>query len=126
MAEVTGVITHVLPKETGSSAKGEWQKQLFVIKTEEQYSKEICFEAWKTSVDHIKAVGTTVKVSYDISSREHNGKWYTQAKAFKIETVGAAAGEAKDTFNKGGFQAPSGDSSDLPFKTLNINHLIEY
>ena len=37
------------------------------------------------------SIGTEVNVSFDIESREYNGKYYTEVKAFKIETVGKSA-----------------------------------
>jgi len=31
--------------------------------------------------------GQRVKASIDVSSREHEGRWYTQAKAWKVEVL---------------------------------------
>jgi hypothetical protein len=109
MAEVTGKVTNIYPVEQISDK----QKQSFTIKTEDAYPKDIAFECWAKTCEFLaKAkVGDSVTVSYDISSREYNNKWYTSAKAFKIVVNGetAAAGEPKDKF-KG---APT--DTDLPF-----------
>ena len=40
-------------------------------------------------------IGDTVKVSFSIESREFNGKWYTDIKAWKIEP--ATEGPAQPT-----------------------------
>ena len=37
--EVTGVIENILPLEKGQSKDGkQWQKQIFLLKTDEQYN----------------------------------------------------------------------------------------
>lgn len=113
-AEVTGKVTNIYPVEMIA----EKAKQSFTIKTEEQYPKEIAFECWAKTCEFLaKAkVGDEVTVSYDISSREYNNKWYTSAKAFKIVVNGgtAAAGQPKDKF----FDA----SSDLPFRSQSMRY----
>jgi len=49
--------------------------------------------AWGKTVDYVPSIGTEVNVSFDIESREYNGKYYTEVKAFKIETVGKVASQ---------------------------------
>jgi len=127
--EFTGTVIYKGEPRTGEGKNGAWKSLEFALEDKSgQYPRKACFEAGTKSFDYADRlnIGDTVKVSYDVDANEFKGRYYNKLKAFKIETVGAAAGEAKDSFNKGGFQAPSGDSSDLPFKTLNINHLIEY
>ena len=89
MAEVTSKVTKIYQQETVGTDK---QKQVFVVETQDQYPKKIALEAWSKTLDYLAKVkvGDTVKVSFDVSSREYNDKWYTSAKAFKIEVVGAA------------------------------------
>ncbi len=42
--KTTGKVLQVLPEIKGTSARGEWKKQDFIIETaEEQYPKKICF-----------------------------------------------------------------------------------
>lgn len=106
-ATIKGKVTHVLPKETvGQNSK---EKQTFVIKTEDQYPKDVAFEAWDKAVGFSSKLkqGDTVEVSYDVQSREYNGRWFTTAKAFKIVTVSSGAGSSA---------AVSGGTDDgLPF-----------
>lgn len=101
-ATIKGKVTHILRKETvGQNNK---EKQTFVIKTEGQYPSDVAFEAWGNTLQYVEKlkVGDTVEVSYDVQSREHNGRWFTTAKAYKIMAVGggAASGEptSKSTF----------------------------
>ena len=35
-------------------------------------------------------VGDKVKISFNLSSREYNGRWYTDVRAWRIEPAGAA------------------------------------
>ena len=54
--------------------------------------KKICFMAWGDKIDqyNIKQ-GETVEVSVDLESREYNGRWYTDVKAWKVARYGDAA-----------------------------------
>ncbi len=44
---------------------------------------------------------TEIKVSFDISSREYNGRWYTEVKAWK---GGSGSGGGQQSSNRGGNQ----------------------
>jgi hypothetical protein len=85
--ELSGKIMLILPEQTGTGKNGQWSKQDFVIETEEQYPKKVCFSAWGEKVAQVKALQTDarVKVSFNIESREFNGKWYTDLRIWKIE-----------------------------------------
>ena len=43
---MTGVVIAVLPERSGTSQRGEWKSQSFVIETQEQYPKHLCFEVF--------------------------------------------------------------------------------
>lgn len=89
--EITAKVVTVLPVESGTSKSGKaWQKQNFVVQTDGQYAKKICFQLFGDKVGECPAVGNEVKVSFDIESREYNGRWYTQLNAWKIEKIGAS------------------------------------
>ncbi|MBQ5532970.1 MAG: DUF3127 domain-containing protein, partial [Bacteroidales bacterium] len=72
--ELTGKIILMLPPQSGTSARGTWNKQEFVIETEEQYPKKICISAWNERAAEVSQipVNTPVKVSVNIESREYN------------------------------------------------------
>lgn len=87
--EITGKLIQKLPIASGTSKTGNpWQKQEFVIETEDsQYPKKVCANLWGDRTNQLNQynIGDTIKVSFDLESREFNGKWYTDVKAWKIE-----------------------------------------
>jgi hypothetical protein len=89
--EITGKIIDILPAMTGQGQKGEWKKQLFILETVDQFPKKLCIESWNDKLTLAINPAQTVKVFFDIESREFNGKWYTNLKAWKMELVGANA-----------------------------------
>lgn len=90
--KIKGQITSKLEVESGTSNAGkEWQKQSFVINTGAQYNPEVCFSLFgeeKIAMLENHQEGTEVEVSFNISSREFNGKYYHNLDAWKIETAG--------------------------------------
>ncbi|MBR4786694.1 MAG: DUF3127 domain-containing protein [Bacteroidales bacterium] len=86
--EITGKLIQKMQPVGGTSAKGNtWQKQEFVIETEDQYPRKICANLWGDKIDQLNQynIGDLVKVSFDLESREFNGRWYTDVKAWKLE-----------------------------------------
>lgn len=86
--EIIGKLLQKLPVQSGIGRTGNsWQKQEFVVETIEQYPKKVCANLWGDKLDMLDKVniGDTVKVSFSLESREFNGKWYTDVKAWKIE-----------------------------------------
>ena len=49
--EITGKLVKLVDAQTGTSARGEWKKQQFIIETEDQYPKKICIQNWNDKVD---------------------------------------------------------------------------
>lgn len=86
--EIEGRVSHILPEQSGTSARGEWVRGGFVIRTEGEYPKSICFEVLgRERIDKIRPYlreGGLVKVSFDVSSREWQGKWFTSLTAFSV------------------------------------------
>lgn len=90
--EITGKIVQLLPLQTGQGKNGVWKKQDFVIETEGQYPKKICISAWGDKIsESVLVAGKEVTVSFDLESREFNGRWYTDVRAWKVEE--ASSGE---------------------------------
>lgn len=86
--EIIGKLLQKLPLQSGIGRTGNsWQKQEFVVETIEQYPKKVCANLWGDKLDMLDKVnvGDTVKVSFSLESREYNGKWYTDVKAWNIE-----------------------------------------
>ncbi len=98
--EVTGRLIQKLALQSGVGKSGSnWQKQEFVIETtDSQYPQKICASLWGDKVDMLNSfnIGVTVVVSFDISSREYNGKWYTDVRAWKIALAGQPQGTAAE------------------------------
>ena len=83
--EINGKIIEILPEKSGHSANGEWRKQEYVLETESTYPKKICFMAWGDKIGEFDLrQGDRVEVSVDLESREYNGRWYTDVKAWKV------------------------------------------
>ena len=86
--EITGKIIQVLPEQSGVSKTSgkEWKMQSYVLETQEQYPKKVHFELFGD--DRIKAnpckLDDIVTISFDIESREFNGRWYTSIRAWRI------------------------------------------
>ncbi|MDO5035740.1 MAG: DUF3127 domain-containing protein [Porphyromonas sp.] len=79
---ITGKITHVLELQSGDSRKrpGEkWYKQEYVLETFSEWPRQVCFQLW--GEDRIKQANIqmddVVTVQFELSSREYNGRWYT-------------------------------------------------
>jgi hypothetical protein len=86
--EIVEKITQVLPLQQGVSKTSgkDWQLQAYVLETQEQYPKKVHFEMF--GEDRIKSnlcdIDDIVTVSFDIESREFNGRWYTSIRAWKV------------------------------------------
>ncbi|MCB9250965.1 MAG: DUF3127 domain-containing protein [Flavobacteriales bacterium] len=125
--EVQGRLISKLPEASGVSSKGEWKKQEAIIETIETYPKKICITFWGEKVDELKSIpeGTTIKAYINIESREYNGRWYTDVRAWKIETEGMSGSgsvsgskdsEKDEELSETADLSPSDDGvDDLPF-----------
>jgi hypothetical protein len=81
-------LIQLLPVQTGESKNGIWKKRDMIVETEGQYPKKICVTLWNERVeDPSLQIGEMLNVSFDIESREFNGRWYTDVKAWKIESI---------------------------------------
>jgi hypothetical protein len=119
--EISGKLIHVLPLQTGSGKNGQWKKQEIVIETEGQYPKKVCIAIWGDKIQESSLqIGNKLNVSFDVESREYNGKWYTDVKAWKVEVVGKSQPPASSGINEyneippENF-GPANESDDLPF-----------
>lgn len=87
---ISGKVVQVLPIQSGTSKAGNpWQKQEFVLEQGGQYPRKVCISLFGDNVAKIPQVGQDVMVSVDIDSREFNGRWYTEIKAWNIVQTGA-------------------------------------
>jgi Domain of unknown function (DUF3127) len=93
--EITGRLMQVLQEQGGEGKNGRWAKCDFVIETQEKFPKKVCLTAWNDLIGTIKGmdIGTEIKVSFDISSREYNGRWYTDVKAWRVDPAGSGGAQ---------------------------------
>lgn len=116
--DISGKIIQFLPAQTGQGKNGPWKKQEFILETGDTYPKKICIAVWGDKIDlgSIKP-GDTVDVSFDVESREYNGRWYTDVKAWKV-----SGKQQQQSSGNTSYSAPvqsgnmsSADDDDLPF-----------
>ena len=86
--QLIGTITNILPVASGTSAKGEWAKQEYVLSVEnEQYPRSVCFQIF--GQDRINTAGLQlnerVRVHLDISTNEYNGRFYNTISCWKVD-----------------------------------------
>ena len=87
--DIVGKIIQVLPLQSGTSSRtgNSWQVQSYVLETQEQYPRKVCFEIF--GEERIKNnpcnIDDLVTVSFDIESREFNGRWYTSIRAWRVQ-----------------------------------------
>lgn len=119
--QLTAKLIQVLPPQTGTGKNGPWKKQEIIVETEGQYPKKVCVSVWgdKISENQLK-VGIQLNISFDVESREYNGRWYTDVKAWKIENAGASKASPADgadvQFEEGHPNSYQGEEKDdLPF-----------
>ncbi len=111
--QLTGKLVQVLPPQSGQGKNDPWKKQDIVVETEGQYPKKVCFSIWGDKADEkILKPGNNLKIDSDVESREYNGRWYTDVKAWKVELANAAA-VANEPPPFDDFSSSSGE--DLPF-----------
>ena len=85
--ELIGKIIQVLPLQEGVSKAGNaWKKQEYILETlGTQYPRKVCFNLFGDNVDKFPMqVGQDVTVSIDLESREFNGRWYTDVRAWNV------------------------------------------
>jgi hypothetical protein len=85
---IQGKIIQVLQVQSGEGKKGQWKRQQIIVEIPGPYPKNICVSIWGNLINEsILILGNSMDISIDIESKEFNGKWYTDIKAWKIELV---------------------------------------
>ncbi len=93
--KITGTVQQILEEQSGESRNGPWKKQDFILETEGQYPKQICITQWGDNIDSFGiTVGEKITASIDLASREYNGRWYTDVKAWRVDRPQAGGGGA--------------------------------
>ena len=123
--ELIGKLVKTMPEVTGQSQKGPWSKQDFILETTDgQYAKTVCVTAWGDKAADLKkyAPGDMLKVSLNLESREYNDRWYTEARAWRIEVgeegmsaPAASAPRSAPTQNRAATAPASNGPATTPF-----------
>lgn len=83
--ELIGKVFKIGDIQRGEGKNGEWQKQDVVLECENgKYSKKVSLSFWNDLTKYDFQEGKEISVEFDVESREYNGKWYTDVKAWKI------------------------------------------
>jgi hypothetical protein len=128
--ELEGTLRQKLGVQQGTSARGQWAKQEFVLEYPDgNYTSQACFTAFGqdkvAELDKYQA-GDRIKVSFNIKSREYNGRWYTDLQIWRVAPAGATAAPAAAPVAPAPMNdipaptlddmpADSSESEDLPF-----------
>ena len=115
--QIRGRVAQVLAEQSGEGRNGPWRKREFVLETEGDYPKQVCIVQWGDNIDRFGIQeGETITAHIDIQSREFNGRWYTDVKAWKVERAEAGAAP-KPELDEPWPEPPaaSGDDDGLPF-----------
>lgn len=87
--QISAKLIQILPLQSGTGKNGEWKKQDIIVETQEQYPKKICVSVWGDKIpSQPMMLGENLLIDNDIESREYNGRWYTDVKAWKIQVSG--------------------------------------
>jgi len=124
--EITGKIIVALPEQSGVSKAGNsWKKKEYVLETQDTYPKKVHFDLFGDKADKYPlSVGQTVRLSFDIESREYNGRWFTSIRGWQAEPIedsSAAASAYPNAAPVAGSvppppaMQPSDPNEDLPF-----------
>lgn len=122
-------IEKILEKQTFTSSKtgNVYEKFFFVGKTQAQYPKTIAFSVMgKEKFEKLGiVVGKTYNISFDVESREWNGKYFTDITAWKAVCIDGETGTQANTpttkvnavpqAQVAPQPTPSAKSDDLPF-----------
>ena len=125
--EIQVKIVNLLPMQSFTSSKtgNSYNKYTFVGETAGQYPKKIAFTVMgddKFSGMNI-VVGGTYTVSFDVESREWQGRWFTEASAWKAVRIDGEQGQQQSPQantsqvqgNTSAAQASGEPKDDLPF-----------
>jgi hypothetical protein len=119
-------LVQVQPIQSGEGKNGTWKKQDIIVETDGSFPKKVCISIWGDKINEsVLKLGNNLDIQFDVESREYNGKWYTDCKAWKVDLVGASSTAAAapvyntpppppSNFDEINQMTASGDD-DLPF-----------
>ena len=87
--EFEGKVLKILEPTSGQTARGTWERQVVVFEQpNKQYGKEIAVTFMNKAQDVASLrVGESYTVSFDIESRNYQGRWYTDVRAWRVQQL---------------------------------------
>ena len=81
-----GTVLTVLPVVKGTNARGEWIKQEVIFEQPGEFNRKICVGFWGDKAAEAGTLhpGEVVNISANVESREFNGRWYTDVRAWRM------------------------------------------
>ena len=128
--EITGKVVQMLAEQTGNGKNGTWKKRDFILESDGKYPKKVCISVWGEKIEQFNIrEGQTLTVSVEVESREYNGKWYTDVKAWRVSGQGQNQSQnqgGSDNYSNAGppsipssayskAEIPNVQDDDLPF-----------
>ena len=116
---IKGKIVKKLEVESGVSKAGkDWKKQSFILNTNKEFNPEICFQVFgeeKIQMLTDYNEGDEIEVSFNLSSREYNDKYYHNIDAWRIEKIIVNDEEEILLDNLPTLDESASEEDDLPF-----------
>ena len=125
--ELEGRLVQKFPPTSGRSARGDWSKQEFLVEYQDgNFPTTVVMNVW--GADKVADLqrfqqGDMLRISFRPSSREFNGRWYTDLRAWRVQGAAEAAQEpdlplqAQQSAQQGA-PAPQPPQYDIPAPTL--------
>ncbi|MFI3286771.1 MAG: DUF3127 domain-containing protein [Rikenellaceae bacterium] len=91
--EFEGTLFKILPAASGTSARGEWQRQEAIFDVlDGQYVRKVVVTFFNKEAEVKSMVeGQAYTVSINLESREYNGRWYTNVNGWRVQPKQVAA-----------------------------------
>ncbi len=88
--EISGTVKKVFDTQTFASG---FSKREFVVTTEDKFPQDIKLECLKEKASILEGVeeGQRVKVRFDITGREYNGRYFVNLNAWRLEAEGTSS-----------------------------------
>lgn len=115
--EFEALVVQLLAQAKGVSARGEWVKQEVIFEQAGEFGRKVCVSFWGDKAQDAASLnpGEKVKLSVNIESREYNGRWYTEVRAWKLEKNQPAPTQQPSQAGGGAFPPFSAD--DIPLSS---------
>ena len=116
--QLTAKLIQLLPLQTGTGKNGEWKKQDIILETDAQYPKKVCISIWGDKINSSQLqIGNQLIIDFDVESREFNGKWYTDLKAWKVDVQNSSNTiiDSNSIVKNDNFDLKTDEHDTLPF-----------